>query len=235
MKQDNFPTGTWKQILSNEFEKPYFQNIQSIISENIKQGICIYPQADNIFSAFKNTPFEELKVVILWQDPYHWAWQAHGLSFSVPEWAKIPPSLRNIYKELLQSWEITQIPEHWNLSEWSQQGVLLLNSILTVQAGKASSHSKIWWEQFTDSVIQKISQEKTGIIFLLWWSYAQTKKKFIDESKHFVIETTHPSPFSAYRWFLGSNCFIECNKILEQQNKDIIDWNISEVQSSLGI
>jgi uracil-DNA glycosylase len=161
-----------------------------------------------------------LKVVILWQDPYHWEWQAQGFCFSVPKWIKLPPSLRNIYKEL---WIDSK---NWDLTSWTKQWVFLLNAILTVQAWNPTSHSKIWWETFTDNIIKTISDKKEWVIFLLWWAFAQTKEKLIDTNKHYILKTTHPSPFSAYRWFLWSNCFKETNKILKENWEKEINWKI---------
>lgn len=208
----------WSELLKNEINKPYFKEIENKIQKDIKKWITIYPEIENIFKAFEKTPFDNIKVVILWQDPYHGEWQAQWFCFSVPESIKIPPSLRNVYKEL---WENSK---NWDLTKWTEQWVFLLNAILTVQEWKPASHSKIGWEQFTDEVIKTISDKKEWIIFLLWWAFAQWKSKLIDKNKHFILETSHPSPFSAYRWFLWSNCFIETNKILEENWETEINW-----------
>jgi len=208
----------WYEKLKKEFEKKYFKEIEEKIMNDINSWITIYPKPEDIFNAFEKTHFEDIKVVILWQDPYHWEWQAQGFCFSVPKWVKLPPSLKNIYKEL---WVESK---NWDLTKWTNQWVFLLNAILTVQKSKPASHSKIWWEQFTDTVIKTISDEKKWVIFLLWWAFAQSKSKLIDTSKHYILETTHPSPFSAYRWFLWSNCFVETNKILKQNWKKEINW-----------
>ena len=209
---------SWNNVLKNEFQKDYFKEIEQKISNDIKKWITIYPNKENIFKAFQKTTFDNIKVVILGQDPYHGKWQAQGFCFSVPEWTKLPPSLRNIYKEL---WENSK---NWDLTKWTEQWVFLLNAILTVQEAIPASHAKIWWEKFTDKVIKTISDEKDWIIFLLWWAFAQGKKKLIDSWKHTILETTHPSPFSAYRWFLGSDCFNQTNKILKKEWKKEINW-----------
>ena len=209
---------SWKNILKNEFNKTYFKKIEEQISKDNKNWITIYPKNKDIFSAFEKTDFNEIKVVILWQDPYHGEWQAQWFCFSVPEWTKLPPSLRNIYKEL---WNQSK---NWDLTSWTNQWVFLLNAVLTVQAWNPASHAKIWWEQFTNNIIKSISDEKNWVIFLLWWAFAQWKEKLIDTDKHFILKTTHPSPFSAYRWFLWSNCFIETNTILKKEWKKEINW-----------
>lgn len=215
----------WDKIIKKEQEKDYYKEIRNKIKEDQEAGITIYPKIHSIFKAFKKTSFENIKVVILWQDPYHWEWQAQGFCFSVPEWMKLPPSLRNIYKELNSSlWIDNWIS--WDLTPWTEQWVFLLNAVLTVQAWKPASHAKIGWETFTNNIIKTISDEKENVIFLLWWAFAQGKKKLIDTSKHIVLETTHPSPFSAYRWFLWSWCFKEVNEILKQKWEKEIDWKV---------
>ncbi len=216
---------SWLEVLSEEFEKEYMKNIKSFLVKEIENWKIIYPHPKNIFKAFEKTDFDDIKVVILWQDPYHWEWQAQGFCFSVPENIKLPPSLKNIYKELESSLKI-EPAKIWDLTPWTEQWVFLLNAILTVEAGKPASHSKIGWEIFTDKVIETISNKKKWIIFLLWWAFAQSKERFIDTKKHFVLKTTHPSPFSAHRWFLWSNCFVETNKILKENWKSEINWNI---------
>ncbi len=217
----------WNKSLKNEIAKKYFKKIEEKISKDLKSGITIYPKQEKIFAAFEKTPFDKVKVVILWQDPYHWEWQAQWFCFSVPKWTKLPPSLRNIYKELNSSLWI-DISNSWDLTPWTKQWVFLLNAILTVKAWEPASHSKIWWWEFTDAVIKTISDEKEWIIFLLWWAFAQGKKKLIDENKHFVLETSHPSPFSAHKWFLWSNCFKKSNEILKKEWKTEIDWKIKD-------
>ena len=211
---------SWLKHLKNEFKKPYFEDIKQKITDDIKSWITIYPETKNIFNAFEKTPFNKIKVVIIGQDPYHGPWQAQGFCFSVPEWIKLPPSLRNIYKEL---WIDSK---NGDLTPWTKQWVFLLNAILTVQAWNPASHAKIGWEKFTNEVITTISNQKKGIVFLLWWAFAQSKKALIDTKKHFILETTHPSPFSAYRWFLWSDCFKKTKKILKKNWKKEIDWKV---------
>lgn len=208
--------------------------MENSLWEDIKNNITIYPPLTQVYTALELTDLSQLKVVILGQDPYHGAWQAHGLSFSVQQWVKIPPSLRNIYKQIEASYDY-KMPDSWDLSSWAEQGVLMLNAILTVQAWVPASHSKIWWEDFTDAIIKKISEEKQWVIFLLWWAFAQGKESLIDSQKHTILKTTHPSPFSAYRGFLESNCFLECNKVLKNMWKTPINWEIQNKQKSLDI
>lgn len=214
---------TYQDILSEEIKKDYFKKIISFLDSEKKSWKIIYPEEKNIFNALKLTNFEDVKVVILGQDPYHWEWQAHGLSFSVPEWIKPPPSLKNIFKEIQ-----SDIWEHkisgWNLANWAKQWVLLLNAVLSVEKGKAASHSKIWWQNFTDEIIKQISDKKENVVFLLWWAFAQSKENLIDNSKHLVLKTTHPSPFSAYRWFLWSKHFSKTNNYLEKKWIKKIVW-----------
>ncbi len=216
---------SWYKILKEEFEKPYFLEINKKINDDLSSWIIIYPKIEDMFNAFEKTHFDDIKVVILWQDPYHWKWQAQWFCFSVPDWIKIPPSLRNIYKELNRSL-LLDIPKSWNLIPWAREWVFLLNAILTVQAGKPASHAKIWWEKFTDYIIKTISDNKHWVIFLLWWSFANGKKSLIDTSKHYILETTHPSPFSAHRGFLWSDCFKKTNDILKKEWKKEINWRI---------
>lgn len=217
---------SWEKILSEEFKKDYFGLIESFLEAEKWLWKNIFPKQENIFNAFNFTDLEDLKVVILWQDPYHGENQAHWLSFSVQKWVKIPPSLKNIYKELHEEFGY-EIPDHGNLESWAQQWVLLLNSILTVEESQPASHSKIWWEKFSDNIIKKISEEKTWVNFLLWWNFAISKKSLIDTTKHVILETSHPSPFSAHRWFLWSQCFKQCNEILESHGNKAINWEIS--------
>ncbi len=216
---------SWRNILENEFQKDYFWLIQSYLDAENWLWKKIFPKQEDIFNAFNYTNFDDLKVVILWQDPYHGENQAHWLSFSVQKWVKIPPSLRNMYKQLHQDYWY-KIPEHGNLESWAKQWVLLLNSILTVEESQPASHAKIGWEKFSDNIISAISQEKQGVIFLLWWSFAQSKKILIDTQKHVILETSHPSPFSAHRGFLTSQCFKRTNEILESHWQKIINWEI---------
>ena len=216
---------SWLQILKWEFEKEYMKNIKNFLLTEIQNKKIIYPNPKNFFKAFEKTPFDKVKVVILGQDPYHWPNQAQGFCFSVSDWQKLPPSLKNIYKEIETSLNI-KMWDSGDLTKWSEQWILLLNSILTVEWWKPASHSKIWWENFTDEVIKKISEKKENVVFLLWWTFAQSKENLIDKKKHFILKTTHPSPFSAHRGFLWSNCFVDTNKILKIIWEKEIDWKI---------
>ena len=215
---------SWKEVLMNEFEKDYFKKLTDFV-QNEYNTKTIYPPQSEIFSAFDFTPFENVKVVILGQDPYHGEEQANGLSFSVADGIKLPPSLRNIYKELKDDVGI-EISTSGNLESWARQGVLLLNATLTVEATKAGSHQKKGWEIFTDAVIQTLSDKKENIVFILWGAYAQKKGAKIDRSKHLVIETAHPSPLGAYRGFWGSKPFSTTNQFLKSKNITEIDWQI---------
>jgi len=215
---------SWKILLSDEFNKDYFTELKQFLLEEKKQH-TIYPIGSDIFNAFNFTPFEKIKVVILGQDPYHGNRQAHGLSFSVPNGVKKPPSLKNIFKELAEDLQIP-IPETGNLTSWAKQGVLLLNATLTVRSKKAGSHQKKGWEKFTDAIIQKISTEKEGVIFLLWGRFAQDKIKLIDKNKHQILTAPHPSPFSAYSGFFGCKHFSKTNAILKEQGLIEINWTI---------
>lgn len=215
---------SWKAVLANEFEQPYFQNIKDFLLKEKQAGKTIYPPGSLIFNAFDSTPFNEVKVVILGQDPYHGVGQAMGLSFSVPRTAAIPASLRNIYKELNDDLDVIP-PTHGDLSSWAAQGVLMLNAILTVEANKASSHKDIGWQRFTDAVIQKLSEEHIGLVFLLWGNFARSKKTLIDATKHFILESPHPSPLAGNA-FLGNRHFSATNEILTQQGKTPIDWQL---------
>lgn len=216
---------SWLEILKDEFEKDYMKDIKSFLVKQIEAGKTIYPNPKNIFKAFDKTPFDKVKVVILWQDPYHWPNQAQGFCFSVQNGTKLPPSLQNIYKELERSlWIKPSL--NWDLTIWSEQWVFLLNAILTVEWWKPASHSQIGWEKFTDEVIKQISEKKENVVFLLWWAFAQSKEKLIDEKRHFILKTTHPSPFSAHRWFIWSDCFKKTNEILEKIWKKPINWEI---------
>lgn len=215
---------SWKNILIDEFNKDYFISLKQFLVEE-KQSQIIYPKGREIFAAFNHTPFDKVKVVILGQDPYHGAGQAHGLSFSVPEGIKPPPSLINIYKELNSDIGF-QIPSHGNLTKWAEQGVLLLNATLTVRANQAGSHQNKGWENFTDCVIKKISEQKQNVVFLLWGRYAQAKESLIDSSKHFILKAAHPSPFSAYNGFMGCKHFSKTNELLKKNNLTEIDWSL---------
>ena len=215
---------SWKIVLSDEFNKDYFVKLKQFLLEEKKQH-TIYPRGADIFNALNFTPFEKIKVVILGQDPYHGNGQAHGLSFSVPDGVKKPPSLKNIFKELAEDLQIP-IAKTGNLTSWAKQGVLLLNATLTVRSKDAGSHQKKGWEKFTDAVIQKISTEKEGVIFLLWGRFAQDKVKLIDKNKHQILTAPHPSPFSAYSGFFGCKHFSKTNAILKEQGLIEVNWTI---------
>ncbi len=216
--------GSWKAVLNHEFSKPYFQEIAGYLKIEKAQGKIIYPPGSLIFSAFDKTPFDKIKVVILGQDPYHGAGQAHGLCFSVQDGVSLPPSLQNIYKELYSDTGIA-VPKTGNLTKWATQGVFLLNASLTVKAGEPMSHARIGWANFTDAVIKIISAEKEGVIFLLWGRFAQDKQVLIDETKHYVLKAAHPSPLSAHNGFFGCRHFSKTNALLVRSGLDPIDWN----------
>jgi uracil-DNA glycosylase len=216
---------SWKASLQEEFSKPYFQQIALHLRTEKSAGKTIYPPGPLLFNAFDKCPFETLKVVIIGQDPYHGAGQAMGLSFSVPPGVKAPPSLVNIFKELKQDIGL-QIPPHGDLSHWATQGVLLLNATLSVRAEEPNSHALIGWQQFTNQVIKKISDEKKGIVFLLWGKFAQEKESLIDTQKHYVLKAAHPSPFSAHNGFFGCGHFSKTNDLLMKQGLQPIDWSL---------
>ncbi len=216
---------SWKKILKDEFSKPYFQQIATFIKAEKALGKTIYPPGSLIFNAFYKTPFDKVKVVILGQDPYHNKGQAHGLSFSVPKGVNKPPSLVNIFLELKNDLGI--IPAiHGNLEKWAEQGVLLLNATLTVRANEPGSHSKIGWIDFTNEVIKKISDEKDGVVFLLWGKFAQDKQILIDETRHHVLKAAHPSPFSAEKGFFGCRHFSKTNELLMKHANEPVDWKL---------
>ncbi|WP_430973281.1 uracil-DNA glycosylase [Sunxiuqinia rutila] len=213
---------SWKNVLADEFEKDYFEKLSSFVHEEYRSQ-SIYPPAKLIFNAFDQCPFDQLKVVILGQDPYHGPGQAHGLCFSVNDGIRFPPSLRNIFKELQQDVG-KDIPTSGNLTSWAKQGVLLLNATLTVRAGQAASHQKKGWETFTDAVIHRINEEKEHVVFILWGNYAIRKGEFIDQSKHLVLTSVHPSPLSASRGFFGNKHFSRTNAFLEQHHLLPVNW-----------
>ena len=217
---------SWQAILSPEFEKPYFKALQNFLQTEYATQ-TIYPRKENIFAALEYTPYEEVKVVILGQDPYHGANQAQGLSFSVQPGVKIPPSLRNIYKELEDDLGLSPV-EHGSLIAWAEQGVLLLNTVLTVREGQANSHRQQGWEQLTDTIIKRLNEREEPVIFILWGKPAQQKIKMIDTAKHIIIQSVHPSPLSAYRGFFGSAPFSKTNEALIQLGKSPIDWQLPE-------
>jgi uracil-DNA glycosylase len=215
----------WKKILQNEFEKEYFFGITNHIKTELDARKTIYPKGSLIFNAFNSTGFYDVKVVILGQDPYHGAKMAMGLSFSVEDGCKIPKSLQNIYKELRQDIGLP-IATTGNLINWTKQGVLLLNTVLTVREGEPGSHAKIGWMQFTDTVIREISNQKQLVVFLLWGKFAQEKELLIDTTKHFVLKAAHPSPFSVEKGFFGCKHFSKTNEILAKNGIEPIDWKV---------
>lgn len=214
---------SWKSALKPEFAKTYFQNIVTFLKTERMANRTIYPPGSLIFNAFNTTPFENVKVVILGQDPYHGAGQAHGLCFSVSNGVPPPPSLVNIFKELSSDVGVP-IPDHGNLTKWAEQGVLLLNASLTVRAAEPMSHSQIGWAEFTDNVIKKISEEKEHVVFILWGKFAGAKQVLIDETKHLVLKAAHPSPLSAYAGFFGCRHFSKANEYLMKNGRDPINW-----------
>ncbi|HEC1542437.1 TPA: uracil-DNA glycosylase [Campylobacter upsaliensis] len=214
----------WLEFLEEEFKKPYFLDIKRQYIETLKAGKNIYPPANLTFNAFNLTPLNSLKIVLLGQDPYHKQNQAMGLSFSVPKGVPIPPSLRNIFKELNADLGV-KIPQNGDLSAWARQGVLLLNAIFSVEENKPLSHSLWGWQEFSDNIIKKLSLEKEGLIFILWGKFAQSKKSFIDTRKHFILEAAHPSPL-ARQGFLGCRHFSKSNALLEKLGKEPIKWDL---------
>ena len=216
---------SWKEVLSNVFKSSYFLQTAAHIKTELATGAKIFPAGNNIFNAFNQTSFGNVKVVILGQDPYHGSGQAMGLSFSVPKGVKPPPSLVNIFKELKSDIGLP-IQTNGDLTPWAKQGVLLLNAVLTVRENEPASHAKIGWMHFTDAVIKKISDEKKGIVFLLWGKFAEQKQILIDETKHFVLKAAHPSPFSADKGFFGCKHFSKTNELLAKQGLQVIDWHI---------
>ena len=216
---------SWFKYLADEFEQPSMQALKQFLAAEIQAGKVIYPAAEDWFNAFNYTAFDQLKVVILGQDPYHGAGQAHGLCFSVLPGLRPPPSLLNIFKEIHRDLGLP-LPSHGCLQHWAEQGVLLLNATLTVEQGCAGSHQGRGWEVFTDRVIQQLNDQRKGLVFLLWGSYAQKKGRFIDESKHLVLKTSHPSPLSVYRGFKGCGHFSQANTYLEGRGQSPIDWQL---------
>ncbi len=218
---------SWKAALSAEFRKPYFAEVVRFLKNEKLSGRTIFPPGKLIFNAFNTTPISNVKVVILGQDPYHNPGQAHGLSFSVPHGVPAPPSLVNIFKEQHTDLGIP-IPKHGNLGKWAQQGVLMLNASLTVEINKPMSHSKIGWHLFTDAVIKTISDQKDGVVFMLWGSFAKSKQELIDKAKHLILTAAHPSPLSAHNGFMGCRHFSKANEWLLQKGLTPIDWNLNE-------
>ena len=215
---------TWTDLLADEKQQPYFQELLARVQHEREQGKAIYPPREQVFQAFKLTPLNTLKVVILGQDPYHGPGQAHGLCFSVPPGVPAPPSLKNIFKALQHDFPDYQPPQHGDLTTWAEQGVLLLNTVLTVEQGQAGSHAKWGWERFTDHVIAQINAHCEGIVFLLWGAHAQKKGALIDRQRHHVLTAVHPSPLSAHRGFLTCGHFKRTNELLAQQGKHPISY-----------
>ncbi len=215
---------SWKAVLNEQFTQPYFSTLKQFLIEERNKNV-VYPPGPLIFSAFNHAPFDKVKVVIIGQDPYHGAGQANGLCFSVSDGIKPPPSLVNIFKEIKSDLDIP-IPTNGNLEPWADQGVLLLNATLTVRANQAGSHQNMGWEHFTDAVIKTLSQQKKGLVFLLWGRFAQAKEALIDGTKHFILKAAHPSPFSAYNGFMGCKHFSKTNELLRQQGLKEINWAI---------
>lgn len=221
---------SWLALLKDEFEQAYMQALKKFLITQKQQDKVIYPASDLIFNALNTTPFDSVKVVILGQDPYHGPNQAHGLCFSVLPDVRLPPSLLNIFKELQQDLGLA-IPAHGYLQSWAEQGVLLLNATLTVEQNQAGSHQKRGWEQFTDRAIQLLNEQREGLVFLLWGSYAQKKGQLIDNQKHLVLKAPHPSPLSAHRGFFGTRHFSKANAYLQQQGITPIDWRLAAIDS----
>lgn len=215
---------SWKTVLKDEFQKPYFQSLATFLRNAKTNNKTIYPPGSLIFNAFNTTPFDKVKVVILGQDPYHNPGEAMGLSFSVPKGVRIPPSLRNIYKEINTDLGLP-IPNHGDLSKWAQQGVFLLNAMLTVEKNKAGAHKKIGWQDFTDAVIHKLSEQREGLVFMLWGGFAKKKATLINGSKHKILMAAHPSPLAGGAFF-GSKHFSQANAYLEQRGQTPIDWMV---------
>ena len=218
------PELNWSDVIGAEKQQPFFLDTMAYVAAERAAGKEIYPPEHDVFNAFRYTPFEQVKVVILGQDPYHGPNQAHGLCFSVLPGVPVPPSLVNMYKELAQDIAGFQIPQHGYLKSWADQGVLLLNTVLTVERGQAHSHAKLGWETFTDRVIAAVNEHRQGVVFLLWGAHAQKKGRIIDRQRHHVLTAPHPSPLSAHRGFLGCRHFSQTNQLLAQQNLPAIDW-----------
>jgi len=219
---------SWKSVLSNEFNQDYFKDIKQFILNERDKGKEVYPPGKSMFNAFNLTPFNQVKVVIIGQDPYHGPGQAHGLSFSVPTGIKTPPSLQNIYKEIQNDLGLA-IPNHGNLESWATQGVLLLNAVLSVNANEPASHKAAGWENFTNAVIYYLSQQKNNLVFMLWGRFAQEKELLIDSNKHLILKAAHPSPFSAHQGFMGCKHFSKTNAYLIQNGISPIDWSIKPI------
>ena len=224
MFQNKIPSA-WKETLIDELRKPYIKKLEEFLELEIQKGAVIYPAEAHYFKALEQTPLESVKVVILGQDPYHGPQQAHGLSFSVRSGVKFPPSLRNIFKEL-QSDVGCAIPESGDLTKWAQQGVLLLNSVLTVTEAQAGSHQGKGWETFTDKIIEAVNEKQKNVVFILWGAYAIKKGVLIDRSRHLVLESVHPSPLSAHRGFFGTKPFSQANHYLVEKGRGAVNWSL---------
>lgn len=218
----------WQDVIGNEFDKPYYQDIRNFLKSAYENQV-IYPDMNDIFNALHFTDYEDVKVVILGQDPYHGPNQAHGLSFSVKPGVDIPPSLKNIYKELLADCGC-YIPNNGYLEKWARQGVLLLNAVLTVKAREAASHRKLGWQNFTDQVIKALNERETPVVFILWGNFAKSKAEFITNPNHLILTSVHPSPLSASRGFFGSQPFSRTNEFLKQHGIEPIDWQIENIE-----
>jgi uracil-DNA glycosylase len=217
---------TWSDFIAEQSQQTYLKDTLEYVAQKRNEGVTVFPPEQQVFSAFDATPFEQVKVVILGQDPYHGPDQAHGLCFSVLSGIKPPPSLANMYKELVQDIEGFSIPDHGYLMPWAEQGVLLLNTVLTVEQGQAHSHKHLGWEKFTDKVIDEINQHREGVVFLLWGAHAQKKGKNIDKKRHHVLHAPHPSPLSAHRGFFGCQHFSKTNELLTSLGKTPINWQV---------
>lgn len=223
MVPENYLAEGWKEVISDLFDEPYYNDIRRSVAGELKSGHTVYPPLDMVLNAFRLTSFSDLEVVILGQDPYHNPGQAHGLAFSVPEGIRVPPSLKTVYKEILDDTGRRRNPDSGCLEDWCRQGVFLLNSVLTVRAGEAASHSGLGWQRFTDEVIHRISERKDAVVFMLWGNYARSKKPLIDASKHLVLEAAHPSPLARGAFF-GCRHFSRCNEFLRSRGKKEIVW-----------
>jgi len=231
LKAEDQVSGAWKQFFRDQFQQPYMQQLSQFLHTEKQAGKTLYPKGEQIFNAFALTPLEQVKVVIVGQDPYHGPGQAHGLSFSVPPGVNLPPSLKNIYKELQADLGLPA-PEHGCLSHWAEQGVMLLNSVLTVVQGNAGAHQKKGWEQFTNAAVEQINNQPQPVVFLAWGRFAHGVCEHVDQRKHLVIKTSHPSPLGATKAgrdfcaFLGSHCFSQANRWLLEQGRSPVDWSV---------
>ncbi|GAB2517600.1 uracil-DNA glycosylase [Microbulbifer agarilyticus] len=221
---------SWYAVLESQFVQPYMAELREFLQQEKQAGKSIFPPGAQVFNAFNSTPFDQVKVVILGQDPYHGAGQAHGLCFSVMPGVRVPPSLKNIYKEMESDLGITA-PNHGCLQPWAEQGVLLLNATLTVEESKAGAHQGRGWEQFTDAAVHALAEQRDGLVFVLWGSYAQKKGGFIDDRRHLVLRGPHPSPLSAHRGFFGTRPFSQANAYLQQRGEVPIDWSLPPVEA----